>query len=48
MRREEQSMADNINMQQTEYDEVLPKLMTLHQEELENIRSIMTQISLPI
>lgn len=37
-------MADLVNMQQTEYDEVLLKLSTLHTEELESFRKIIQNI----
>lgn len=37
-------MAETVNMQQTEYDSVLEKLTTLHQEEIESAREIATKI----
>ena len=38
-------MAELVNMQQTEYEEVLSRLITLHQEETESIKNIQTMIS---
>ena len=38
------TMAETVNMQQTEYDSVLEKLTTLHQEELESAREIAKKI----
>lgn len=37
-------MADCINMQQTEYDEMQQKLTELHQAELESIRKVIKDI----
>ena len=38
------TLAETVNMQQTEYDSVLEKLKTLHQEELESAREIAKKI----
>jgi len=37
-------MAELVNMQQSEYDEVLSRLITLHQEEIESIKEISQKI----
>lgn len=39
-------MAELINMQQTEYDEVLEELIMLHQNELESIKAISKEVRL--
>lgn len=39
-------MAELVNLQQTEYDEVLGELITLHQDELESIKSVSQEIRL--
>lgn len=37
-------MADLVNMQQTEYDEVLSRIIAIHQEELSGVRDIIKNI----
>lgn len=37
-------MADLVNMQQPEYDEVLSRMIAIHQEELSSVRDIIKNI----